>query len=186
MLLVDDDTNLLAATARALRREPFELLLAEGPDQALAILEQRPVDVIISDECMPGTRGTEFLGRVRQQYPQVIPMMLTGRANLAVAMAAINKGEVYRFLTKPCDPGELAITIRQALGQKDLIQKARLLLYTVRWQAALLEGRGSAVSPVAVESPTAVILDDVPVDLKLLLAEVETELGEATRRFRVP
>lgn len=189
VLLVDDDPNLLAALQRGLRREPFEVLVADGPDSAFVILAERAVDVIVSDERMPGMPGTEFLGRVRQQYPQAIPMMLTGQGDLEVAMAAINTGEVYRFFTKPCDPRDLAVSIRQALEQKELIQQARLLLHTVRRQAALLAGgpRPSRPSmPVVRDAQGAVILDDVPVDLRSLLREVEAELQQAEARLDSP
>ena len=186
VLLVDDDANLLASFARALRQEPFEVVLAEGPLKAMAILEQRSIDVVVSDERMPGMAGTEFLSRVRALYPQTIPMMLTGAGSLDVAMAAINTGEVYRFFTKPCDPHELAITIRHALEQKQLIQQARQLLYTVRRQAALLDTRARTDQPgpaVPWDAGGAVVLADVPVDLKSLLREVEAELEQTAGRL---
>jgi two-component system probable response regulator PhcQ len=139
VLLVDDEPNLLAGLSRALRREPYELLCASSVDDAFVFLMAKPVDIVISDQDMPDMRGTVFLARVRQQFPDTVRFMLTGKATLEVAMQAINDGAISRFLTKPCNPVDLAMTIRQALQQKDLLEASRRLLHTVKRQSATLE-----------------------------------------------
>lgn len=189
VLLVDDEPNLLQGLRRALRREPYEILVAEGAAAALRLLDARPVDVVVSDEAMPGMSGTEFLGRVRSQYPDTIRIMLTGHGTLKVAIRAINDGEVYRFLTKPCDPVDLALTIRQALQRRTLLLETRQLLRTVRRQSVVideLDRTAKGLTEVARDQAGAILLDEVPTDLDALLNEVQAEIEAAESRLRGP
>ena len=86
-------------------------------------MEDRTVVLIVYDEEMAGMSGTEFLGRVAEQYPDTVRIVLTGHPTLPAALRAINEGKVYQFFTKPCNEIDLAITIRRALEQKDLLAK---------------------------------------------------------------
>jgi DNA-binding NtrC family response regulator len=186
VLLVDDDTHLLAALRRALRFEPYQVLVAETAGAALWVLETTPVDVLVTDQRMPGMSGAEFLTKVRAEYPHVISIMLTGHADLATAISAINSGEVYRFFTKPCEAGSLAVAIRQALQLKALIRQTRRLLDTVRRQAAALApasaGADAEADADAAAQPLVFEADPSPVDLDALLREIEGELDAAERR----
>ncbi len=110
---------------RTLHREPFEILSAGSANEALQILAREPIDLVISDEMMPGMSGSEFLAEVYRNYPETIKILLTGHANLNVAVRAINEGHIYRFLMKPCNEQEIRITIRQAIQQKELTEKSR-------------------------------------------------------------
>ena len=139
VLLVDDEPNVLAGLRRALRKEGYEILCATSADEAFVFLQAKAVDVVLSDQNMPDMPGTVFLARVRRQFPATVRFMLTGEPTLDVAMKAINDGEISRFLTKPCNPVELAITIRQALQQKDLLELSKRLVCTVKRQSAILE-----------------------------------------------
>jgi len=168
VLLVDDDAHLLMSLRRALRAEPYALLLASSPTEALGILASRPIDVLITDHRMPGMSGVEFLSRVRAQFPHVVSMMLTGHADVSTAIRAINSGEVYRLFTKPCEAGTLALAIRQALQHKALVFQARRLLDSVRGRPAEL----------------VVYEVDEGDDLNALLREIESELDEGERRAR--
>ena len=123
VLLVDDDANLLAGLRRTLRNEPYEILSATTAEEALRILGREEVSVVISDQEMPGMSGTVFLAAVRQRFPDTVRFILTGKATLDTAIQAINDGAISRFFNKPCNPVDLAVTIRQALQQKD--KKAR-------------------------------------------------------------
>jgi two-component system, probable response regulator PhcQ len=198
VLLVDDDEHLLASLRRALRAEPYTLVVAASPAEALGLLASRPVDVVLTDQRMPGMSGAEFLARVRAQYPHVISIMLTGHADLATAISAINAGEVYRLFTKPCDVGTLAVAIRQALQHRALVHQARRLLDTLRRETtappaglalggvsgdAALDGDAWRVppEPVVYEVHDA----DERVDLDALLREIEAELEDADRRHGV-
>ncbi len=139
VLLVDDEPSLLAGLTRVLRKEPYEIMTAGAAEEAAMLLEEHNIDLIISDEEMPGMSGTEFLVRVAQEYPDTVRIVLTGYPTLSAALRAINEGKVYQFLTKPCNEIDLAITIRRALQQKDLLVKSRELLEVSKSQSALIE-----------------------------------------------
>ncbi len=139
VLLVDDEPNVLHGLSRALRRESYEILTAGSAEEAGGILEENLIDLIISDEEMPGMSGTEFLARVAGEYPDIVRIVLTGHPTLPTALRAINEGKVHQFLTKPCNEIDLAITVRRALEQKDLQEKSRALLEVTKKQSALIE-----------------------------------------------
>jgi signal transduction histidine kinase len=119
VLVLDDEPNVLAGLRRALRKEPYDLLCASAADAAFDMLQSRAVDIVISDQDMPGMTGTVFLTKVRQLYPDTIRFMLTGQATLDVTLQAINDNAVSQFFTKPCDPATLTQSIREALEQKE-------------------------------------------------------------------
>ena len=114
LLLVDDDPGVLAALKRLLRRENYRILTASGCDDALATLAVHPVGVIIVDQRMPGVSGTELLARARTMHPRTVRMVLSGYTGLDSLTAAINRGEIFKFLTKPWDDAELLQTVRDA------------------------------------------------------------------------
>ena len=93
------------------------------------ILAGNDIDVVVSDERMPGMTGSQFLSEVRKQWPNTIRMILSGQADLEAAVRAINEGEVYRFLLKPCHPKDLQMTILQGLQHKKLVAQSRRLLH---------------------------------------------------------
>jgi two-component system probable response regulator PhcQ len=103
VLFVDDEPHVTESLKRALRKEPYEVLSANSADEALEVLARQPVDVVISDEKMPGMQGSEFLAVVCKQYPETIRIIMTGHGSIEAAIRAINEGEIYRFLTKPCN-----------------------------------------------------------------------------------
>jgi DNA-binding NtrC family response regulator len=138
ILLVDDELHITEALKRALRREPYELRTAASGREAQQILEREHVDVVVSDEQMPGLSGSQFLSWVREHFPHTIRMILSGQASLGAAVCAINEGEVYRFFLKPCNAVDLMITIRQALATKRLEEQSRQLLREYQRQAAML------------------------------------------------
>ncbi len=186
VLLVDDDLNLLAGLRRTLRREPYEILVAQGATEAFEVLGTKAIDVIVSDEAMPGMSGTDFLARVSLIYPETIRIILTGNATLDTAVRAINEGKVYRFLTKPCNPFDLAITIRQALEHRDLLVKSRQLLREVRRQAAViqdLEREARGITQVNRDESGAIVVNDPPVDPSRLLKDLECELELTEERL---
>lgn len=119
ILIVDDEPKVFHALRRTLHREPYEVLFAEDAEEALALMGQHEVDVVISDENMPGMTGTAFLGRVRQQWPDTVRFMLTGNARLDVTLHAINEAGIQRFFTKPCDEADLIVAIRDAIRTRE-------------------------------------------------------------------
>jgi two-component system, probable response regulator PhcQ len=118
ILLVDDSPNVLKALQRAFRGEDYGIYTANSAREALEVLKNENIDLLISDENMPEVPGTELLRHVRVQYPHIVRIMLTGMLDLELAKEAINKGEVYKFFNKPWDDFELQISVRYALRQK--------------------------------------------------------------------
>ena len=114
LLLVDDEPNILTSLSRLLRREGFQILTALSPSEAFEHLANQPVQVILSDQRMPEMSGTEFFARVRQLYPDTIRIVLTGYTDLDSVTGAINRGAIYKFLTKPWDDDQLREQIRDA------------------------------------------------------------------------
>ena len=163
VLVVDDEPVIREMLTEALTREPYEILCAGSAEEALSILSQESVDVVLSDEKMPGMDGSEFLAIVRQQYPDTIRMILTGHASLESAIRAINEGEIYRFFTKPCNMVDLMVTIRQALRQKELMAENQRLHQTVQQQSLSLEAlekQHPGITKVKRDARGVVIIDE--------------------------
>ena len=128
ILFVDDDPNVLAAIRRNLR-DQFSIATASDPSQALALLAKYgPFAVVVSDFKMPGMNGIELLSKIMTLWPETVRILLTGEADMRAAIAAVNQGQVFRFLTKPVLPTPLALTLRSAIDQHHLIQAERILL----------------------------------------------------------
>lgn len=139
LLLVDDEPNVLASLKRTLMDEPYEIHAAVSGEKGLELLKKHRMKVVISDEKMPGMTGAEFLEIVRDRYEDVIRIILTGHASIEATMKAVNRGEIYRFFTKPWDDVELNLAIRSAVEKYDLEAENRRLLQTVRRQAVELK-----------------------------------------------
>jgi len=128
VLLVDDDPNVLAGLSRALRRQPYTLCTARSGEEAVWVLKTRDVDVVVSDQRMPGMLGSQLLAWIAQNRPEVMRIMLTGHVEAETAIEAINTGGVYQFFTKPCNEVQLAIAIRKAIEHKMLLAERQRLL----------------------------------------------------------
>lgn len=114
LLLVDDEESILTVLERLFTRGGYTVLTANSGQAGLALLERHHIGVIISDQRMPGMTGVEFLSEVKQLYPDVMRLILSGFADLKAVTAAINEGAIYRFLTKPCDDELLLRNIGEA------------------------------------------------------------------------
>ena len=114
LLLVDDEPSILASLKRVFRRENYRILSATNGDEALSLLAQYPVGVILSDQRMPGMSGTELLARARLMHPKTVRMVLSGYSGLDSVTEAINRGEISRFVTKPWRDDELLEVVREA------------------------------------------------------------------------
>ena len=127
ILCVDDEPNILSSLKRALRGPQYRVVTAGSGSEALALMESEPVDLIISDMRMPGMDGAQLLGQVRRRWPGTMRILLTGYADVDSTIAAINEGQIYRYVNKPWDDGELRVTVAQALERLGLErEKARL------------------------------------------------------------
>ncbi|GFO69993.1 hypothetical protein GMLC_35720 [Geomonas limicola] len=139
VLIVDDEPHVISALKRALVEEPYLVIGAGGGEEALRLLQEQPVQVVISDEMMPGMDGVEFLRQVKLGYPETIRIMLTGHASIQSTMQAVNCGEIYRFFTKPWEELQIKLAIRGALEKYELERENRRLLQTVRRQSQELK-----------------------------------------------
>ncbi|MEL6430587.1 MAG: HD domain-containing phosphohydrolase [Planctomycetota bacterium] len=150
ILLVDDEQPVLDALRRQHRRA-FDLDTACGPEDGLAALAaDGPYAVVVSDFKMPGMNGVEFLRRVQEQSPDTVRVMLTGQANLETASRAVNEGNIFRFLTKPCEPDTFAAALSASLQQYELVHAERILLeHTVKGCVEVLSEVLALSNPMA-------------------------------------
>ncbi|MFC5302545.1 HD domain-containing phosphohydrolase [Azospira restricta] len=133
LLCVDDEPNILSSLRRLLRSSGYQVTLANSGAEGLEALAKEEADLVISDMRMPVMDGAQFLDQVRQRWPDTVRILLTGYADIASTVAAINRGEIFRYIAKPWDDEEVLQTIRKALERKALErEKARLEALTVR------------------------------------------------------
>ena len=116
ILLVDDEENILSSLRRVLRSEPYRVQIASGGEQALQMLREQPVDLVISDARMPGMDGATLLAEVQKHWPETMRILLTGYADINTTIRAINQGQIYRYISKPWEDEELRLSVRQALA----------------------------------------------------------------------
>ena len=128
VLFVDDDINLLKASRRLLRKD-VDLEIANGANEALALMERSgPFDVLVSDQNMPEMKGIALLGEAAKRWPLTVRILLTGNDDQDTAISAVNEGKVFRFVRKPCQPSELLAAIREAGQQHSLLAAEKMLL----------------------------------------------------------
>ncbi len=140
LLLVDDEPAILSALRRLLRPEGYTLHLAESGRAGLELLEREKVDLVISDMRMPEMDGAQFLEQVRLRWPEITRLLLTGYADISSTIDAINRGEIYRYISKPWVDSDLMLIIRGALESARLRnENQRLLELTQRQNAELTE-----------------------------------------------
>jgi len=198
VLIVDDEPNICQALRRAMHREPYEVLSAASADEAMKLLSERDIDVVIADENMPGLKGNMLLARIRNQWPDVVRMMLTGDARLETVVSAVNRGEIFRFFIKPANEAEIIVSVREAMKIRALKRETGRLLATVRKQGETLRavstpvaarplGRpaggprpaGARKPPDDEELPEVISLDsNLSGDVDGLLDEIRTELDK--------
>ncbi|MCP1472480.1 response regulator RpfG family c-di-GMP phosphodiesterase [Pseudomonas sp. EB276 TE3739] len=134
VLLVDDEESILNSLRRLLRGQPYDVLLATSGAQALDILAQQPVNLVMSDARMPGMDGASLLAHVRQRYPQTARIMLTGYADPSAIIKAINDGQIHRYISKPWNDEELLLILRQSLEHQHSEQERERLEHLTRMQ----------------------------------------------------
>jgi response regulator RpfG family c-di-GMP phosphodiesterase len=139
LLFIDDEAGILSALKRVLRKSGYDLLTASSAEEALEILKQRPADLIMSDQRMPGMTGVEFFKQVKSLYPDTIRIVLSGYSEVSTIASAVNEGEIYRFITKPWNDEELKLAIAQSFEQHELRNQNRLLLEKIKEKNEELE-----------------------------------------------
>jgi signal transduction histidine kinase len=127
LLVVDDEPDVVQSVQDLLRLD-YRVLGATRAKEGLRILREQEVHLVMTDQRMPEMTGVEFLGHVRGDHPEAIRLLFTGYADIKAVIDAINQGNVYRYITKPWDPDDLQIVIRQAAEQYDLLVERKRLL----------------------------------------------------------
>ena len=125
VLFVDDDPKILAAFQRQLRKKVTIETVESGADGLEVLRRDGPFSLVVTDYCMPGMNGIEFLGRARQIAPETVRILLTGSADLGAAIQAVNQGNIFRFLTKPCSPDNLLEAVQAGIQEYRRTHKER-------------------------------------------------------------
>jgi diguanylate cyclase (GGDEF)-like protein len=127
LLLVDDEPNIVSALRRLFRREGYRIVTAGSGAEGLQRMAEYEVDVVLSDQRMPGMTGVEFLRRAKELYPDTVRMVLSGYTELQSITDAVNEGAIYRFLTKPWDDERLIVHVQEAFAHKELADENKRL-----------------------------------------------------------
>jgi FixJ family two-component response regulator len=157
VLFVDDEPNLLAGMQLNLRRE-FDVVIANNGEEALTILAATPdLSVLVCDMRMPRMNGAVVLTRACQIAPSVTRILLTGQSDISLAISAVNDGQIFRFLTKPCERDVLVTSLHAAVRQHELVTAEKVLVQqTLRGAVAALVDVLSLASPLAFGRATRV------------------------------
>jgi len=155
VLIVDDEPDILYSLCSLLDPE-FEVHTAGSASEGQAVMESRPIHVVMSDQRMPEMSGIDLLGLIRSRFPMTVRLLFTGYADIRAVIDAINVGHVYRYITKPWDPDQLIAVLRQACERYRHITEVHRLLNDMRRAhaqqlalfEALKEGRYGFLSPL--------------------------------------
>ena len=174
LLFVDDEPGILSSLRRLFRPHGYRILVAESGALGLAELEKTPVDLVISDMRMPEMDGATFLKAVRQRWPDTVRILLTGYADVTSTVAAINEGEIYRYVSKPWDDTEIVNTVREALERYRLKQENLRLTALTQSQNEELKGLNASLEQKVAERTA---------ELRQALSFVEQSHGELKKSF---
>ncbi len=165
LLLVDDEHNILSALKRLLRRDGYHILTANSAQEGLEVLARNQVDVILSDQRMPGMNGVEFLRTAKITYPDTVRIVLSGYTELQSVTDAINEGAVYRFLTKPWEDQQLRDHIEEAFQHKEMADENRRLNLQVRTANHSLATANRQLEEVLTQQRQQIIRDEASLDI---------------------
>lgn len=168
VLFVDDEPSVLSALKRGFRGLSQNTFFAGSALEGLALLEQHPIGVVVSDNNMPEIGGIEFLALVRTRYPDVCRIMLTGKPSLQVAMDAINRCSTSRFITKPWKTEELRTIVEEAIDEYRIVRAMRTgqecvyraLAHTVELKDPYTKGHCDRVAEYALQLGVALNLPE--------------------------
>ncbi len=153
ILLVDDEPPILKALTRLLEYEGYTILGTVNPTEVAGILRSEEIHLVISDHTMPVMTGIEVLRTARLIRPDAIRVMLTGNAELQMAIDAVNQGEIYRFLTKPWDNNDLLVTVRLGLREYEIQKQNKRLATVVRQQADTIKRLQAQLAGASAATP---------------------------------
>lgn len=173
VLCVDDEVNILQSLKRLLRKEEFDLLTASSGREGLEVLEKNEVHLVMSDQRMPEMNGTEFLAEIKEKYPEVIRIILTGYTEVDAITESINRGHIYKFFLKPWNDENLKLEIRKALEQYDLIQANKKLTKTILEQNETLKRMNDELEDMVKQRTHELVLRNEALELsQTILAEI--------------
>lgn len=151
LLFVDDESSILSALRRLFRPHGYRILVAESGRAGLEVLENEPVDLVISDMRMPEMDGAQFLKEVCSRWPNVTRILLTGYADMTSTVAAINEGGIYRYISKPWDDNEILLVVREALERQRLIAENERLTALTQQQNETLKALNAGLEQKVAE-----------------------------------
>jgi putative two-component system response regulator len=168
VLFVDDEPNILTAVERSFLHVPVKVFTCSSAEEAMGVIKKNSISVIVADNMMPGIKGVEFLSWAKSASPDSIRIMMTGHADLPTAIDAINKGEVYRFITKPWDNADLIGIVMDSIDKYRIIvalksaDEAKLLslAQTIELKDPYTKGHCSRVALFSIMIAEAMGLND--------------------------
>jgi signal transduction histidine kinase len=138
LLIIDDEEEITKSLFRQFRRK-YNVFVATSALDAMPIMEQENVQVVLSDQRMPEMTGIDFFSRIKDKYPDALKLILTGYSDIEAVIGAINEGQVFRYLTKPWDPVELNLVVEEAFEKYELITNNRMLMSKLKDANVTLE-----------------------------------------------
>ncbi|MCV2368880.1 HD domain-containing phosphohydrolase [Roseateles oligotrophus] len=139
ILFVDDEPSILSALRRLFRPHGYKVLMADSGAAGLALMGLEPVDLVISDMRMPEMDGVQFLEKVRERWPEVVRILLTGYADISSTIDAINRGEIHRYIAKPWDDQDILLSVSDGLKRQGLERENRRLVALTQAQNLQLQ-----------------------------------------------
>lgn len=165
LLLVDDEPNIVSALKRLLRSEQYQIHTAHSGQQGLDLMAEQPVDVIVSDQRMPGMVGADFLRKAKERYPDTIRIMLSGYTELQSVTDAVNEGAIYKFLTKPWDDEQLRGHIAEAFRVKEIADENLRLDLEVRTANQELAAANRRMEQLLAEKQRQISRDEISLNV---------------------
>ncbi len=165
LLIVDDEVNIVSSLKRLLRRDNYHIFTANSGMEGLEVLARNEVDVIVSDQRMPGMTGVEFLGKAKEIYPDTVRIVLSGYTELQSVTDAVNQGAIYKFLMKPWDDTQLREHIDEAFRRKEMADENRRLTLEVRTANFELAAANRKLEEVLQQQQQQIRRDEVSLDV---------------------
>ena len=143
LLIIDDEVDITKSLVRQFRRK-YNVIATTDASEALKIMEKEKIQVVLSDQRMPGMTGVDFFAQIKDKYPDALKLILTGYSDIEAVIGAINEGQVFRYVKKPWNPDELETIIREAFEKYELITNNRKLMASLQEANQNLEAKVQA------------------------------------------
>lgn len=171
VLFVDDEASILKSIERQLREMPYQNHFENDPKSAFPYFKEQPIDVLVTDEKMPGLSGLELVDQVKSQYPEVVCIMLTGEMSPRNIIKAMNNGVIYKYLAKPCNIVELVQAIESAVRAQAIKRQVQALIKDYKEKCNLLNSYQDIGD---VDKNESGVIDLSEVDLDSLMRDMDS------------